>query len=1170
MGQRRRMAERVAGVGACLVPLVVSQLIPATATAATPALRATPPVVVQLAAGHADECAVLATRRVECWGWNQFGQLGNGTTTSSNLPVLVRGLAHVRQVAVGFGHACALLESGTMRCWGWDNDGQLGDESTSNALTPVAVRGLSGVTQISLGFAHTCALRKTGRVECWGWNFYGQLGDGSFTSQWRPTPVRGLGRTISVAAGYGHTCAILSNRSVKCWGWNHNGELGNGTTTSTTHPVPTRGVHGAVQLSLGFVHTCALLTTHRVMCWGRNNDGQLGDGTTRTSHLPVTVHRLGNVTGIAAGYGHDCALLATGRVECWGLNEFGQLGTGSPPNRATPTPTTQLEHAVEITVGDDSSCALLVQHVVSCWGSDKYGQLGDGTRHNVYRPPYLPSSPRHVRVSAHGDGALVTWSAPARLGAGGVTEYTVLARDRTTPSNGGQRCSWQLGPLDCAVSGLTYGDTYTFSVRATDLVGTGPVASATSAVTPATTPNPPLSVFGVAGDAAVVVTWSAPDFDGGNPITRYDVSAADATDSVRGGQTCEWTSGPLTCTIVGLTNGDDYTFTVIARNGVGASAASTASSAVTPATVPEAPTIVSVAPGNGDAQVSWSAPAFDGGSTVTGYTATASDQTTPANGGQSCTWTSGALRCTVSGLTNGDAYAFTVTATNKAGTGSGSSPSSAVTPATVPDAPSGVGAVPGDGDAEVTWSAPASDGGNTISGYTASATDLTTPANGGESCQWTSGPLTCTVGGLSNGDDYTFAVTATNGVGTGSASSSGDVTPATVPGAPSGVSAVAGNGDAQVSWSSPASDGGSTIISYSVSTFDVTTSLEVSPGCTWTSGPRRCTVSGLTNGDSYTFTVTATNGVGTGTGSAPSSSATPATVPDAPTGVSGVAGDSSIQVTWSAPDFDGGSTITSYTATATDQTNPGSDAGTCGWTSGPLDCTITGLTNGDAYTLTVIATNGVGTGGTSSPSGDVTPATVPDAPTEASALATDASATVTWSAPGSDGGSTISGYTVVATDSTTPSSGGESCAWTSGPLFCTVSGLTDGDSYTFTVSATNGVGTGGASAPSNAVIPATVPGAPTSVSATPGDTTADVTWSAPDTDGGSAIQSYTVTAVDETTPGNGGASCTWTSGELGCTVTGLTDGDLVAFTVVATNLVGSGSPSDLSDPVLIG
>ena len=220
--------------------------------------------------------------------------------------------------------------------------------------------------------------------------------------------------------------------------------------------------------------------------------------------------------------------------------------------------------------------------------------------------------------------------------------------------------------------------------------------------------------------------------------------------------------------------------------------------------------------------------------------------------------------------------------------------------ATVPGPPTGPEATAGDGQATVSWTAPASDGGATVSSYTVSASP------GGASCTWSSGPLECTVSGLTNGTPYTFTVTATNTVGTGAASGpSSPATPATVPGPPTGPEATAGDGQATVSWTAPASDGGATVSSYTVS---------ASPGgasCTWSSGPLECTVSGLTNGTPYTFAVTATNTVGTGAASSPSSPATPATV--APTTTSGASGATTTTTT---------TTTTTATATPTASTAP--------------------------------------------------------------------------------------------------------------------------------------------------------------------------------------------------------------------------------------------------------
>ena len=240
------------------------------------------------------------------------------------------------------------------------------------------------------------------------------------------------------------------------------------------------------------------------------------------------------------------------------------------------------------------------------------------------------------------------------------------------------------------------------------------------------------------------------------------MTATDSTNPLNGGQTASGASSPIT--VSGLTNGDSYTFTVTATNANGTGPASDPSNAVTPSSVPDAPTAATATAGNTSASVSFT-PGSDEGSTITSYTVTASDSTTPANGGQTASGASSPI--TVSGLTNGDSYTFTVTATNANGTGPASDPSNAVTPSTVPDAPTAATATAGNGSASVAFT-PGGDEGSTITGYTVTANDSTTPANGGQTASGASSPIT--VGSLTNGDSYTFTVTAANANGTGPAS----------------------------------------------------------------------------------------------------------------------------------------------------------------------------------------------------------------------------------------------------------------------------------------------------------------------------------------------------------------------------------------------------------------
>jgi len=363
------------------------------------------------------------------------------------------------------------------------------------------------------------------------------------------------------------------------------------------------------------------------------------------------------------------------------------------------------------------------------------------------------------------------------------------------------------------------------------------VAQATPSGAAVLKPNAPTNVSAVAGNAQATVSWKAAVL-GGNP------SSFTAT-ATPGGQTCTTANGTtLSCTVTGLTNGTSYTFTVIATNSQGSSSASSPSAAVTPATVPGAPTLVAATSGDGQAAVSWVAPVSDGGGVITGYTVTASP------GGATCS-TTGALSCTVTGLTNGTSYTFTVVATNWAGSSSLSSASSAITPVGAPDAPTNVTATSGNGQATVSWVAPPSDGGAAITGYTVTASP------GGATCS-TTGVLTCIISGLRNGTSYTFTVVATNSVGNSVASApSSSATPTGPPGAPANVQLTVGVGQVVVSWSAPTWTGGSAITGYTVT---------ASPGgatCSTTSA-LTCTVTGLTNGQQYSFAVVATNANGSG------------------------------------------------------------------------------------------------------------------------------------------------------------------------------------------------------------------------------------------------------------------------------------------------------------------
>ena len=386
--------------------------------------------------GSSSYCGLLSTGKVDCWGDNGSGQLGNGTATNSDVPVAVLGISDAKAVAsdVDGNSFCAVLSTGHVKCWGYNDYGELGNGTTTTSDVPVSVKNITTATAVVGGRYGFCALLSTKHLDCWGYNGYGELGNGTThklrragrraqdhqrrhaghrllrllraavdqprgllgvrrrrrarqrdhhrlrragRGRWhqrcqggrqrqqrreflrpavdRPGEVLGVQRLrparqrdhdelrrasitavgISKAKAIANDsngqsfCAVLSTGQVKCWGYNGYGELGNGTTTTFSVPVSVKNITTATTLSGAYNGFCALLSTEHLDCWGYNGNGQLGNGTFTSSDVPVAVRKITNAATLTGSYDGYCTLLSTSHVDCWGYGGYGELGNGT-------------------------------------------------------------------------------------------------------------------------------------------------------------------------------------------------------------------------------------------------------------------------------------------------------------------------------------------------------------------------------------------------------------------------------------------------------------------------------------------------------------------------------------------------------------------------------------------------------------------------------------------------------------------------------------------------------------------------------------------------------------------------------------------------------------------------------------------------------------------------
>ena len=378
------MSMRIFVAALLAITLISTQIfLPSAANAEGNTNTAT----MTIAAGVQHSLAIQSDGSLWSWGFNIYGELGDGSTEWRGYPRRIK--ANVVSVAASF-HSLAITSDGGLWAWGANHDGQIGDGTTQERLIPVRV--MDDVIQVAAGAFHTMAIRADGSLWAWGCNRYGQLGNGTVMNQ--RAPVRIMENVAQVSAGEAHTMALRTDGSLYAWGANESGQLGV-FSDDWMLDTPTRVMENIAQVSAGRMHTMAITVNGSLYTWGNNWTGQLGDGTATLYdpiwfegwHFPARVME-GVIFAAAARGDFSMAITSDGYLYSWGLNDLGQLGDGTTipwedpiveaPGRLTPTRI--MGDVAHVSAGGDHTLAIRTDGSLWGWGDNGIGQLGDGTR----------------------------------------------------------------------------------------------------------------------------------------------------------------------------------------------------------------------------------------------------------------------------------------------------------------------------------------------------------------------------------------------------------------------------------------------------------------------------------------------------------------------------------------------------------------------------------------------------------------------------------------------------------------------------------------------------------------------------------------------------------------------------------------------------------------------
>ena len=371
--------------------------------------------------GNIHTCAILDNASTMCWGSDGDGRLGDGgednaVSKPTGFVINPEGESF-KSIHAGHENTCGITDSGKLYCWGNNNNGKNGIGSTNTEKlpsTPVTFNQNTTIEKLSMGLYHSCAIDSDNTVWCWGRAWNGNLGSGDGNAdQYAPVQVELPGENdfaTEIAAGERFTCALLGNGAISCWGHDGSNQLGDSADTTGDQNTPQSYVslpsgRIAVDIDAGQNHACAVLDNGSIVCWGYNNYGKLGSSfSSLANSLPVYINTTQNksFTQVSTGYDHTCALLENGTGMCWGRNTHGQLGNDSTTNSFYPVYINQSQTGplIAISAKNIHTCAINASGGAFCWGSAHSGALGNSVNNHRWQAYELAPTP-------------VTWSGMA-------------------------------------------------------------------------------------------------------------------------------------------------------------------------------------------------------------------------------------------------------------------------------------------------------------------------------------------------------------------------------------------------------------------------------------------------------------------------------------------------------------------------------------------------------------------------------------------------------------------------------------------------------------------------------------------------------------------------------------------------------------------------------------